>query len=96
MLKMLLKHELQGIISGNGSVRQGAVIQAITAYLGTEAAAGQLVENPERLAVQEIEVLSAFIQATDATDTEFYLTDGFSYTLKLLKQCVGRGLFVTS
>jgi hypothetical protein len=30
---MSLKHELQNIISGNGSVRNGKIIQAITDYL---------------------------------------------------------------
>lgn len=57
---MSLKHELQDIIAGNGSVRCGETIQAISAYLRRKKEAGSGVENGWTK-VQETEALKKYI-----------------------------------
>jgi len=60
---MSLKHELQDIISGNGSVRNGKIIQTITDYLrGKKKAVSQTSES-KFLKKQETQALIEFIEA---------------------------------
>ena len=57
---MTIKHELQSIISGNGSVRNGKIIQTITDYLRGKKKAGTEFEK-EWNKDQETEVLIEYI-----------------------------------
>lgn len=57
---MTLKHELQNIISGNGTVRYGENIQAITAYLRRKKKTGSGFEE-EWSKDQETEALIEYI-----------------------------------
>lgn len=54
---MSLKNELQNIISGNGPVRHGEVIQAIASYLKGKKGAVQGIEKAEFVKEQETQVL---------------------------------------
>ncbi len=58
---MSRKHELQDIIRGNGSVVQGASIQAANAYLRGEAAASGAVAVAKPIGVEEVVALTTYI-----------------------------------
>jgi len=58
---MSLKHELQSIISGNGSVRNGKIIQTITDYLRGKKEAIQGAAKAKLVKEQETQVLIEFI-----------------------------------
>jgi hypothetical protein len=58
---MSLKHELQNIISGNGSVRNGKIIQAITDYLRRKKETVQGITKAKLDKEQETLVLIEFV-----------------------------------
>ena len=58
---MSIKHELQHIISGNGSVRNGKNIQAITDYLRREKEAVSVLKETKFSKEQETKILGEFI-----------------------------------
>jgi len=58
---MSLKHELQNIISGNGSVRNGEIIQTITDHLRRKKEAVSDFKEAKLNKVKETEVLKEFI-----------------------------------
>lgn len=58
---MSLKYELQSIISGNGSVRNGEIIQAINRYLKGKKEAISGLEKAKLSKEQEAQVLVEFI-----------------------------------
>ena len=58
---MSVKNELQNIISGNGPVRHGEIIQAITSYLKGKKGAGSAAEKTEFSKKQETEILIDYI-----------------------------------
>ncbi|MFM7586520.1 MAG: hypothetical protein ACKO6M_05820, partial [Bacteroidota bacterium] len=60
---MSLKHELQSIISGNGSVRNGKIIQTITDYLRGKKEAIQGAAKAKLVKEQETQVLIEFIDS---------------------------------
>ncbi|CAN5124507.1 hypothetical protein BH09BAC5_BH09BAC5_18910 [soil metagenome] len=60
---MSLKHELQNIISGNGSVRNGKIIQTITEHLRGEKKAIQGIAKAKFIKEQETQVLIDFIDS---------------------------------
>lgn len=62
---MSLKHELQSIISGNGSVRNGEIIQTITDYLRRKKEAISGIEKAKLLKEQETKILIDFVEAKD-------------------------------
>jgi len=62
---MSLKHELQSIISGNGSVRNGEIIQTATNYLRGKKKAISGTEKAKLIKEQETQVLIDFIDAED-------------------------------
>ncbi|HWY11521.1 MAG TPA: hypothetical protein VN026_09355 [Bacteroidia bacterium] len=59
---MSLKHELQSIISGNGSVRNGKSIQTITGYLRGKKKAVSGTEKAKLIKEQETKILVEFIE----------------------------------
>lgn len=59
---MQIKHELQNIISGDGQVRHGEIIQSITRYLRGEKKANSGTEKAKLLKEQEKEILLNFIE----------------------------------
>jgi len=59
---MSLKLELQNIISGNGEVRFGNIIQAINHYLRREKESISRLEKTKFLKVQEKKVLIDYIR----------------------------------
>ena len=59
---MSVKHELQSIISGNGSVRNGKNIQTITDYLRGKKKAIQGIEKAKLIKEQETQILVEFIE----------------------------------
>ncbi|MBA3706718.1 MAG: hypothetical protein H0W84_12705 [Bacteroidetes bacterium] len=61
---MSLKHELQNIISGNGSVRNGKIIQTITDYLRGKNKTVSGLKKTKLLKEQETQVLIEFIEKT--------------------------------
>lgn len=60
---MTLKHELQSIISGNGSVRNGKIIQTITNYLRGKKKTIQGTTKTKLDKEQETQVLINFIES---------------------------------
>lgn len=58
---MSIKHELQNIISGNGSVRNGKIIQTITDYLRRKKETISNLEETKFSKVKEAQVLIEFI-----------------------------------
>ncbi len=60
---MSLKHELQSIISGNGSVRNGKIIQAITNHLRGKKKAIQRTAKAKLVKKQETQVLIEFVES---------------------------------
>lgn len=60
---MFLKHELQSVISGNGAVRHGKIIQTITGYLRREKEAIQAASKAKLIKEQETQVLIQFADA---------------------------------
>jgi len=60
---MSLKHELQSIISGNGSVRHGKIIQAITDHLRGKKKAIQRTAKAKLVKKQETQVLIEFVES---------------------------------
>ena len=77
---MSLKHELQSIISGDGSVRNGKTIQAITSYLRRKKKTVQGTPKAKFLKEQETQVLIEFIEAKhfwyDDLDESKYIGEG--------------------
>lgn len=59
---MSLKHELQSIISGNGSVRNGKIIQTITHYLRGKKETIQRTTKAKFIKEQETQVLIELIE----------------------------------
>ncbi len=60
---MSIKHELQNIISGNGSVRNGKIIQTITDYLRGKKKTIQGAAKSKRVKEQETQVLIDFVES---------------------------------
>jgi hypothetical protein len=56
-----MKHELQRIISGKSTVRNGAAIQAATRYLKGSQGTSKLAKDSKLYKQQETEVLKAYI-----------------------------------
>ncbi len=77
---MSLKHELQSIISGNGPVRNGEIIQTITDYLRGKKKAISAVEKTEFSKEQEAQVLIDLIE-----------TKGLWYTTLDESKYIGEG-----
>jgi hypothetical protein len=77
---MSLNHELQGIISGDGSVRNGKIIQAITGYHRRKKKTVQGTAKAKFLKEQETQVLIEFIEAKhfwyDDLDESKYIGEG--------------------
>ena len=77
---MSLKHELQSIISGDGSVRNGKIIQAITSYLRRKKKTVQGTPKAKFLKEQETQVLIEFIETKhfwyDDLDESKYIGEG--------------------
>lgn len=75
-----LKHELQNIISGNGAVRHGKAIRAITDYLGREKETISGIEKEKLLQEQEAQKLIDFIEREDlwyqGLDESKYIGEG--------------------
>src|ERR1051326_7768144 len=61
---MSIKHELQDIISGDGSVRHGKVIQAINRYLRGKKEAVPQAEKAKFLKEQETQDLIEYINSS--------------------------------
>jgi hypothetical protein len=59
---MSLKHELQNIISGNGAVRHGKAIRAISDYLGGKKEAISGIEEEKFFQEQETQKLMDYIE----------------------------------
>lgn len=62
---MSLKHELQSVISGNGAVRNGKIIQTITNHLRRKKTAIQGAAKAKLVKEQETQVLIEFIESQD-------------------------------
>lgn len=62
---MSIKHELQNIISGNGSVRNGKVIQSITDYIRREKKAISNLAEGEFNKNKETTLLKSFISSNN-------------------------------
>lgn len=60
---MTIKHELQSIISGNGSVRNGKIIQAITDHLRGKKKAIQATTKAKLVKEQETQILIEFVES---------------------------------
>jgi hypothetical protein len=77
---MSVKHELQNIISGNGSVRNGKNIQTITNHLRGKKKTVQGAEKTKLIKEQETQVLIGFIEENDlwfsAVDESKYIGEG--------------------
>lgn len=77
---MSLKHELQSIISGNGSVRNGEIIQTITDYLRRKKTPVSGTEKAKLIKEQETQVLIEFIDSKNlwykSIDTTKYIGEG--------------------
>ncbi len=77
---MSLKHELQSIISGNGSVRNGEIIQTITDYLRRKKTSVSGVKKTKLIKEQETQVLIEFIDSKNlwykSIDTTKYIGEG--------------------
>lgn len=58
---MTVKHELQNIISGNGSVSNGKIIQSISSYLSGKEKAIPNAEKAKFFKTEETEILKKFI-----------------------------------
>lgn len=68
---MTIKHELQSIISGNGSVRNGKIIQTITDYLRGKKKTIQGTAKTKLVKEQETQVLISFIDSQGLWHKEF-------------------------
>lgn len=68
---MTIKHELQSIISGNGSVRNGKIIQTITDYLWGKKKTIQGTAKTKLDKEQETQVLISFIESQGLWRNEF-------------------------
>ncbi|MCC7301511.1 MAG: hypothetical protein IT233_02615 [Bacteroidia bacterium] len=77
---MSVKHELQDIISGNGPVRNGKTIQAITGYLRGKKKAVQGAEKAKQVKEQETQTLIEYIDINklwySAIDESKYIGEG--------------------
>ena len=60
---MSLKHELQNVISGNGSVRNGKIIQTITHYLRAKKKTIQRTAETKFIKEQETQILIELIDS---------------------------------
>lgn len=77
---MSVKHELQSIISGNGSVRNGKIIQAITYYLRRKKETVSDLKKAKLIKEQEKQVLVEFIESNNLwykdVDESKYIGEG--------------------
>jgi hypothetical protein len=77
---MTLKYELQNIISGNGTVRNGEIIQSITRFLRREKETIRGIEKTEFSKKQEGEILITFIESRkfwfEEVDFSRYIGEG--------------------
>ncbi len=77
---MSLKHELQSIISGNGSVRNGEIIQTITDYLRRKKTTVPGAKKTKLIKEQETQVLVEFIDSKNlwynSLDPSKYIGEG--------------------
>jgi len=75
-----LKNELHNIISGEGTVRFGTVIQSIASYLNDGAPASQKTENTKQLKEQETKRLEDYISQNNLwlpnIDFSQYVSEG--------------------
>ncbi|MBC7865378.1 MAG: hypothetical protein IAF38_20550 [Bacteroidia bacterium] len=75
-----MKHELQDIISGNGSVRNGEIIQTITAYLRGKKKTVSSLEKGEFSKLKETKILIQFIEDSglwySSIDNSTYIGEG--------------------
>lgn len=75
-----MKHELQRIISGEGQVRNGAVIQAIASYLKRSQRTSALAKKSKLYKKQETEVLKDYIKKNNLlvadVAIENYISEG--------------------
>lgn len=75
-----MKDELQSIISGNGKVRYGAGIQAITSYLRGSQETSKLAKDSKHFKIQETKILINYISEHDLffneIDIEKYISEG--------------------
>lgn len=58
---MSLKNELQGIISGNGQVRHGKIIQTVASYLRRKKKAVSNLKEAKFDKIEETKILIEFI-----------------------------------
>lgn len=77
---MSIKHELQDIISGNGSVRNGKIVQSITDYLRRKKKAVSNLTAREFDKNKETKVLKEFVTASNlwypGIDNSKYIGEG--------------------
>lgn len=87
---MSLKHELQSIISGNGSVRNGKIIQTITDYFRGKKEAIQGAAKAKLVKEQETQVLIEFIDSQGLwfkdVDQSKYIGEGDKCLIKYKKR----------
>jgi len=77
---MSVKNELQNIISGNGEVRHGKVIQAIAGYLRGKKTSISGIEKTKFLKEQETQILIHYIESNNlwfrGFDEKYYIGEG--------------------
>jgi hypothetical protein len=77
---MSVKHELQNIISGNATVRNGEVIQSITGYLRRKKEAVSGLEETKYSKDQETKILTGYIDSFglwySSVDESKYIGEG--------------------
>ncbi len=75
-----MKHELQGIISGENKISHGAIIQAAACYLNAGPQASRVVKGAKQYKAQETEILKGFIDSnslwTHNIPFESYISEG--------------------
>jgi hypothetical protein len=77
---MSIKNELQSIISGEGKVEHGTIIQAATSYLKRSQSTGTMAQDYQSFKRQENESLTAFISDNnlwlDNIDFDSFVSQG--------------------
>lgn len=77
---MSIKHELQNIITGNGKVRNGKIIQAITNYLRRKKETVPTIKKAKFVKEQETQILIEFIDTKrlwySSLDESKYIGEG--------------------
>jgi hypothetical protein len=77
---MSIKHELQNIISGNGSVRNGDLIQSISSFLRGKKESVSNTEKAKFSKVEETQVLIDYIETNNlwfqSIDNSKYIGEG--------------------